>query len=55
MMHVQPPLVLVQGGEPKIALNLYNRQQSQLVPHPVYGLETPTQHNTYMYMHVMQL
>ena len=27
-----------QGGEPKIALSLYNRQQSQvqfLVPHPV--------------------
>ena len=30
--------VHVQGGEPKIALSLYNRQQSQvqfLVPHPV--------------------
>ena len=28
----------IQGGEPKIALSLYNRQQSQvqfLVPHPV--------------------
>ena len=31
--------IYIQGGEPKIALSLYNKQQSQvqfLVPHPVY-------------------
>ena len=36
-------LIIVQGGEPKIALSFYNRQQSQvqfLVPHPVCGIAT---------------
>ena len=45
----------IQGGKPKIALSLYNRQQSQvqfLVPHPVLIIEHnksegPTHHRCY--------